>query len=128
MDLFQCPNFRKKFLAMLYYVFDLLSSWKWQNWMWFKLWVLWKMRELFQSWASWRQDYGIVYVNIWIWCVGCLHNLFIPSIPLPSQLGLMRARRCLLAWCVLASMPLGKIFLPSFSFYLYAWTNVWLVS
>jgi hypothetical protein len=76
-----CLHFGRNFLVMLYYLPDSSSWWKWHNWLWFKLWVLWKMRELSQPWPSSRQDHGTVYVNIWICWFECLHNLFILLIP-----------------------------------------------
>jgi hypothetical protein len=65
-----CLGFGRSFLLMHYYVFVLMSSWRWKNWLWFKLWVLWNMKGLFQCWDLWRQDFKL---SLWTFEFGGLY-------------------------------------------------------
>jgi hypothetical protein len=69
-------SFERNFLPIHYYVFILLSSWRWQSWLWFRLWDLSKTKRLFQHWHLWRQDFKTCFMKILSCWFICMHKVY----------------------------------------------------
>jgi hypothetical protein len=64
---------------------------------------LWKLKEITWPWLSWKEDFKIGCVGIWILCFECLHNLFTQLIFLLYGNAIIvwideKEKRDLLAW------------------------------
>lgn len=96
------PNFGRNFLPIQYDVPNFLSLCAKLNVV--QIMGFLENEKNLSTLTSWRQDFEIDFVNIWIWWFVCLHNLYFYTFRYDNTIIIWideKTKICLLAWCFL---------------------------